>query len=242
MNQILTDILGLFKRNKVVKTGKNGDLIPLADTRSGSLGISGPKPSEAMTLITAEDFAQNYVGTTLGVAPKFLRFQTEDNGTVIISANYLGRFSTVTDLESSGALGAYQKTQLSYAWNISREISHPIPNIIDSTTTSFDAGNPDIITDTNVDFVASGVQVGDVFFSDNTGISAFVLSVDSPTQLTIGKPFAVGSTGDYTIYHPDKSLPVQKAINDALATAFSNKNTSNIIDVEFSVSIKSIDF
>lgn len=239
MNQILTDVLGLFKRNKVVKTGKNGDLIPLADTRSGSLGLSGPKPSEGMTLITAEDFAQNYVGTTLGVAPKFLRFQTEDQGTVIISANYLGEFKTVTNLEASDA---YQKTRFNYAWNQAREISHPTPNIIDSTSTSFDAGNPEIITDTNVDFVASGVQVGDVFFSNNSGIRAFVLSVDSPTQLTIGKPFAVSSTGDYTIYHPDKSLPVQKAINDALAIAFSNKNTSNIIDVEFSVSIKSIDF
>lgn len=239
MNQILTDVLGLFKRNKVVKTGKNGDLIPLADRRAGSLGISGPKPSEAMTLITAEDFAQNYVGTTLGVAPKFLRFQTEDQGTVIISANYLGRCSTLSNIDTSDA---YQRTELNYAWNINKQISHPIPTIIDSTTTSFDSGNPDIITDTNVDFVASGVQVGDVFFSDNSGISAFVLSVDSPTQLTIGKTFAMASTGDYTIYHPDKSLPVQKAINDALATAFSNKNTSNIIDVEFPVSIKSINF
>lgn len=239
MNQILTDILGLFKRNKVVKTGKNGDLIPLADTRSGSLGLSGPKPSEGMTLITAEDFAQNYVGTTLGVAPKFLRFQTEDQGTVIISANYLGEFETVTSLDEDDT---YQKTIFYYAWNQDAEISHPTPNIIDSTTTSFDAGNPEIITDTNVDFVASGVQVGDVFFSNNSGIRAFVLSVDSPTQLTIGKPFAVFGISDYTIYHPDRSLPVQKAINDALAIAFSNKNTSNIIDVEFSVSIKRIDF
>ena len=240
MNQILTDVLGLFKRNKVVKTGKNGDLIPLADRRAGSLGISGPKPSEAMTLITAEDFAQNYVGTTLGVAPKFLRFQTKDRGPFLLSANYFGKVYTVNDFNTN--LVPYQTIRIDYAWNQNNTTINYGDDIITGTTTAYDAGNPQIVTDTSADFVAAGVQVGDIFREKtNTLGKAFVISVDSPTQLTLGREgVLVGSGADYSIYRPDLALSLQKAINDALAKLYSNKNTDNIVDIDILVNSVSI--
>ena len=61
MNQILTDILGLLKRKKVVTNAKDTSLIPLSGKKTGSLGLSGPNPSEDITLITAKDFATNYI-------------------------------------------------------------------------------------------------------------------------------------------------------------------------------------
>lgn len=231
MNQILTDVLGLFKRNKVVKTGKNGDLIPLADRRAGSLGISGPKPSEAMTLITAEDFAQNYVGTTLGVAPKFLRFQTKERGPALISANYFGEIYTYTDLNLNRV--PYRDINFSYAWNQSGIISYG-DDLMTSSTTAYDAGTPTIVTDTSVDFVAAGVQVGDIFYEQwNTGGKGYIISVDSPTQLTLGREGVLNGSGAlYSIYRPDLALNAQKAINDALAKLFSSKNTDSIVDVD----------
>lgn len=66
MNQILTDVLGLLKRKKVVADAKDTDLIPLGSKKSGSLGLSGPNPSEDVTLITASDFVTNYVAPKVG--------------------------------------------------------------------------------------------------------------------------------------------------------------------------------
>lgn len=68
MNQILTDVLGLLKRKKVVADAKDTDLIPLGGKKSGSLGLSGPNPSEDVTLITAKDFVTNYVAPIVGTS------------------------------------------------------------------------------------------------------------------------------------------------------------------------------
>jgi hypothetical protein len=68
MNQILTDILGLLKRKKIVANAKDTNLIPLGSKKSGSLGLSGPNPSEDITLITAKDFVTNYIAPTVGTS------------------------------------------------------------------------------------------------------------------------------------------------------------------------------
>ncbi len=68
MNQILTDILGLLKRKKVVTNAKDTNLIPLGSKKSGSLGLSGPNPSEDITLISTKDFVTNYIAPIVGTS------------------------------------------------------------------------------------------------------------------------------------------------------------------------------
>lgn len=106
MNQILTDILGLLKRKKVVTNAKDTSLIPLSGKKTGSLGLSGPNPSEDITLITAKDFATNYIApnvqpttnNTVYGLDAFDSNTTGGNNTAIgynaLTANTTGDFNT----------------------------------------------------------------------------------------------------------------------------------------------------
>ena len=64
MNQILTDIMGLFKRKEIITNAKDADLITLAGKKTTSTTpVSGTTPPDKVSLITASDFVANYVGS-----------------------------------------------------------------------------------------------------------------------------------------------------------------------------------
>ena len=67
MNQILTDIMGLFKRKEIITNAKDADLITLAGKKvTSSTPVSGTTPPDKVSLITASDFVTNYVVPKVG--------------------------------------------------------------------------------------------------------------------------------------------------------------------------------
>ncbi|BCV01458.1 MAG: hypothetical protein CM15mV42_1380 [uncultured marine virus] len=62
MNNILTDIINLIRRRKIVKTAKKKDVLVLGTTRpNGWLQTSSPQPEEDVNLITVGDLVQNSI-------------------------------------------------------------------------------------------------------------------------------------------------------------------------------------
>ena len=88
MNQILTDIMGLFKRKEITTDAKDADLIPLAGKKvTSSTPVSGTTPPDKVSLITASDFVTNYVvpkvgPTTNNTVYGFEAFESNTSGTL----------------------------------------------------------------------------------------------------------------------------------------------------------------
>jgi hypothetical protein len=67
MNQILTDIMGLFKRKEIITDAKDADIIALGSKKvTSSTPVSGTTPPDKVSLITASDFVTNYVAPKVG--------------------------------------------------------------------------------------------------------------------------------------------------------------------------------
>jgi len=62
MNQILTDIMGLFRRKEIITDAKDGDLIPLAGKKvTNTTTPTGVVAPDKMSLISTKDFVENYI-------------------------------------------------------------------------------------------------------------------------------------------------------------------------------------
>jgi hypothetical protein len=76
----------------------------------------------------------------------------------------------------------------------------PFPAVTISSTVTTASGFT--LTDTTADFIALGVQAGDIVYSYDANLAATVQSVQSATTLTInGLPGALGNSDAYIIYN-----------------------------------------
>lgn len=103
---------------------------------------------------------------------------------------------------------AYQKLQASRAISVIPSDTVDIPNpgslAISSTTTG---GAVSKLIDTNQDFVASGIKIGDIIYSG--AIAATVTAVDSATQLSVST--TVGAAAAYKLY-ASRDMPNNGAV------------------------------
>tara|TARA_R110002020_G_scaffold70385_5_gene182645 strand:- start:6839 stop:7312 length:474 start_codon:yes stop_codon:yes gene_type:complete len=94
---------------------------------------------------------------------------------------------------------AYQKLQASSALAVIKDNDVDIPNptslIISSATTSAAANK---LIDTNADFVALGVRIGDIIYDTSTTVASKVEKIDSATQLTVST--AIPNASNYNLY------------------------------------------
>jgi len=101
---------------------------------------------------------------------------------------------------------AYQKLQVSRAILVipSDDTLIPFPGAIyfESTTTG-NAANK--LIDGTADFIALGVQPGDIVYNYDSSEVATVVEVDSATQLDITLAGGITSGDDYSLYKMDKN-------------------------------------
>lgn len=94
---------------------------------------------------------------------------------------------------------AYQKLQASSGLAVipsdEVDIPNPAAEIRTASTTSAVAGK---LVDSNADFVALGVKIGDIIYDNTNNIAAKVNKVDSDTELSVST--AIPNGANYTIY------------------------------------------
>jgi hypothetical protein len=94
---------------------------------------------------------------------------------------------------------AYQKLQAGRALAVITSDEVDIPNpaslMLSSSTTSAAATK---LIDASADFIALGVQIGDIVYDTTTSVAANVLKIDSATQLEVST--AIPSLSNYNLY------------------------------------------
>jgi hypothetical protein len=155
---------------------------------------------------------------------KFFRFPTiTDSGTMLLSANQSSQ------IYSTGYSDDYTKFILTPGWNQSIEISYEGPFYFSGTETGTTSNR---LIDSSADFVAAGVQPGDIVKSlEGNKATSQIISVVSATELEMlfWNPVSGAS---YGIYSPSGSLKVVTAFTDAMNKAFSTKWTKPVVDVD----------
>jgi len=163
---------------------------------------------------------------------KFLRFNTPD-GTQLISASVFPNFVLNKDIDNT-----YIRLLYLSGWNLFNYFKFYPKLLVESTSTSTVTNK---IVDTNADFIAAGIQPGDIAY-EFAQARAKVVSVDSATEITLSGDIITGVGKIYGIYSYEDSTVNQFESNlrNAMPTVLSKKYTEVVIDPEVPEGITSI--
>jgi len=99
---------------------------------------------------------------------------------------------------------AYQKLQVGKGLNVIISNTVNIPNPDTLAVSGSSSGDfqtvPGTIDDGTVDYIASGVKVGDIVYNTTAGVAYYVTGVISASSLTVSPATAGGTTDSYDIY------------------------------------------
>ena len=152
---------------------------------------------------------------------RFLRIETT-RGSALLSANIPNGFKTQESAPLPWTSVFYKKS-----WNQDRSIDYDPPAIAEGFSTSVVTNK---LVDSNADFVAAGVSVGDIV-DPVTGNEATVTAIDSATQLSLSDNIISSTDKIYSVYSPN-NWDLESNLNDAMTTVFSQKWRDVAIDVE----------
>ena len=154
---------------------------------------------------------------------KFLRIKTE-RGNVLLSANVVNGFTTNNS--------TFRRVNYKIGWNQGKAVGYRITPIALGTSTSVVANK---LVDSNADFIAAGVSVGDTLTNFSVGGSGTVTAIDSATQLSLDTNLFPGANQAYEIddtVFRENNYDIEKALKNSTTKVFSKKWDELVIDVE----------
>ena len=151
---------------------------------------------------------------------KFLRFNSDSHGSVLMSADTISMFATTNQVQTvvSGAVG-YQNLYVGLTSNS--------PSKASGKSTSVATNK---LIDSSATFITDGVSVGDRVGNFWTNSFQDVVSVDSETELTFASDLFASTDEFYTIYTPSYAL--EESMTDNVKKAISSKWRNAVLDFE----------
>lgn len=151
---------------------------------------------------------------------KFLRLNSDSQGSVLLSADTISMFSTNAALQTDvfGVVG-YQNLNVRLISNSPSKASGKSTSVVSLK-----------LVDSSATFITDGVSVGDRVGNWYGQSNADVVSVDSETELTLTADI-FGTTDEfYNIYTPDYAL--EESMADNIEKAISSKWRNAVLDFE----------
>jgi len=151
---------------------------------------------------------------------KFLRLNSDAQGSVLISADTISMFSTNMDV--------YTTTTASVGYqNLYVRLFSDSPSKASGKSTSVTTNK---LVDSLATFITDGISVGDRVGNYWQSGGADVVSVDSETELTLSDDLFSSTDEFYNIYTPSYAL--EESMADNIKKAISSKWRNAVLDFE----------